>query len=532
MRATERGSSPTIHDWLSNLRLCLVVGLLCAACGGLGSLRSHGNDGGQGGNGGMAGGASIGGSGDTSPTGVAGLATGAGGAMHTGGATAGALATLTVSFAGKGAGTVLLQPGDTVCTAPTTCTASFASGTPVTLTAKPSNAGATVSSILSGWDGACAGNGPYRLCTLTMNAATSTAARFESLPANLVFVTSSVLAGNLGGAAAYQRQCNQLATAAGINNTAGDAYVAWMAATDYAPATLLGSSRGWVRADLLPWIDSMATALATGAVYYPVAYDENGQRVIGDTLSGMSDTHALYAGENCKDWTDATVNASHGHTHAGGRGWPSNNVGVSSCAIASRVICVMKGTSTLVAVTPVTGKKIYLTKSAWFPGGGLAAADAKCLLDAPASVTSAKAILVASTRTLADVLGATTVYVRPDGVRVGTGAEIIQAMNDNTGPASIEAAVTQDGGGSYVSPWIEITGRPGYVCPMVVWTGLTYPIRGNGDTCLEWTSSSSTDYATSGCIAAGWSYAGTCSSDPCNNDWEGTACDYLECAEQ
>jgi hypothetical protein len=40
-----------------------------------------------------------------------------------------------------------------------------------------------------------------------------------------------------------------------------------MAATNYAPATLLGATRGWVRADLLPWIDNMATALYTGAVY-------------------------------------------------------------------------------------------------------------------------------------------------------------------------------------------------------------------------------------------------------------------------
>ena len=515
MRTTQRGSSLPVLDMGSRL---LVVALLLPACGGLAGLRAHGKDAGQGGNVGEEGGVGAGGSGGASSGSTGGVS--------------GALATLTVSFAGKGAGTVLLQPGDTVCTAPTTCAASFAIGTPVTLTAKPTNAGATVTSVLSGWDDACAGNGPYRLCTLTMNAATSTVAHFDALPANLVFVTSSVFAGNLGGAAAYQRQCNQLATAAGINNAAGDAYVAWMAANDYAPAMLLGSTRGWVRADLLPWIDSMATALATGAVYYPVAYDENGQRVIGDTLSGMSDTDKIYAGENCTDWTDATVNASHGHTHAGGRGWPSNNVGVSSCAIASRVICVMKGASTPVAVTPVAGKKLYLTKSAWFPGGGLSAADAKCLLDAPASVSVAKAVLVASTRALADVLGATTVYVRPDGVRVGTGAEIIQAINDNTGPVTIEAAVTQDGGGSYVSPWIEITGRPGYVCPMVVWTGLAYPIWGNGNTCQEWTSSSSADSGTTGCIAAGWSYTGSCSSDPCNNDWQDTACDYLQCAEQ
>ena len=90
---------------------------------------------------------------------------------------------------------------------------------------------------------------------------------------------------------------------------------------------MLGATRGWVRADLLPWIDSMATAIATGAVFYPVAYDENGHRVIDYTLSGMGDTDKLYAGANCNDWTDATLEASHGHPHAGGRGWPSNNAG-------------------------------------------------------------------------------------------------------------------------------------------------------------------------------------------------------------
>jgi len=114
----------------------------------------------------------------------------------------------------------------------------------------------------------------------------------------------------------------------------GDTAVAALKAIDD-PLARLGATRGWVRADLLPWIDGMATALATGAVYYPTAYDENGQRVIGNTLSGMGNTNALYRGQNCNDWTDAGLNASHGHTHAGGKGWPSNNVGVSSCAIAS-----------------------------------------------------------------------------------------------------------------------------------------------------------------------------------------------------
>ncbi len=444
--------------------------------------------------------------------------TSATGGAATGGTSSVERYTLTVSFAGSGAGTVVIQPGETICTAPASCTATFDSGTNVTLTAKPTNTGATVSSVMSGWTGACASDGPHRLCSLTISAATATTARFDTLSANLAFVTSTTFLGNLGSAAAYERQCNTLATAAGINNSTNDAYVSWMAASNYAPATLLGSTRGWVRLDLLPWIDDMTTALSTGAVYYPVAYDENGQRVIADTLSGMGGTGVLY---NCNDWTDSTLNTTHGNTHAGGKWWIVNNVGISSCANASRVICLMKGANTPVTVTPVVGKKIYLTKTGWVPGGGLAAADAKCLADAPTSVRDVKAVLVASTRALADVLGTTTVYVRPDGVKVGTGSEIAEAMNTSP-PSTIESAVTQDGGGNYVDTGVAQN----------LWTGLSSQGTPDKDTCRDWTTSASTDSGTIGGVATGWSYAGKDGSFGCDNNWLGSAIAFLQCAEQ
>ncbi len=476
-----------------------------------------------------AGGAATGGvapTGGQASTGGTTAVAATGGAATGGAATGGTSAvtryTLTVSFAGSGPGTVVIQPGNTTCTTPTQCTATFDSGTAVSLTAKPINVGAAVSSILSGWTGACAPNGPNRVCSLTINGATSTTARFDTLTANLAFVTSTTFLGNLGGAAAYQTQCNTLATAAGINNATNDAYIAWMAASNYAPATLLGSTRGWVRADLLPWIDNMATALSTGAVYYPVAYDENGQRVIANTLSGMAGNASLYTGYNCNDWTDSTLNTSHGSTHAGGKGWTSNNVGISSCGIASRVICVMKGANTPVTMTAAAGKRIYLTKTGWVPSGGLAGADAKCMTDAPSSVAAAKAVLVASTRALSDVLGATTVYVRPDGVKVGTGTEIIGAMNNGYAAATIEAAVTQDGGGNYVNT----------ATAQELWTGLSYVGSSDKDTCRDWTSAASTDSGTAGGVATGWSYAGKDGSAGCNNNWLGSAIVFLQCAEQ
>ena len=424
--------------------------------------------------------------------------------------------TLTLSFAGAGAGTVVIQPGNTTCTAPTTCTAAFDGGAQVTLTAKPTNGGATVSSVLSGWAGACAANGPYRFCSLTVSGATSTTARFDTLPANLVFVTSGAFPGNLGSALAYQSQCNSLATAAGINNATNDAYIAWLAATNYAPLTLLGSTRGWVRADLLPWIDDMAATISSGDVFYPSAYDENGQRVYASTLSGMDGATGIWM--NCNDWTDSSLGTSTGHTHAGGKGWTNHNVGWSLCSNAFRVLCVMKGGNAPVAPTPVAGKKIYLTKSGWLPGGGISAADAKCFADAPTSVTAVKAILVASTRAFTDALGAATVYVRPDGVKVGTGAEIVQALTTYDVPATIESAVTQDGDGSPTGPARE------------VWKGIAVQGSSDRDSCRDWTSMASTDTGTVAGVAMSWTpCVGNCAGRPC----AGFAFQIgLQCAEQ
>jgi hypothetical protein len=360
-----------------------------------------------------------------------------------------------------------------------------------------------------------------------MNGDTTTAARFDNLGsgggamANFVFVSSATFPGNLGSAAMYQAQCNKLATAAGINNAAGNAYIAWIAASNYAPLSLLGSSRSWLRADLLPWIDDMPTALSKGNVYYPVAYDENGQRVYDTTLAGMNQTGTYYAGNNCNDWTDGTLNAGHGHTHAGGRSWAYNNVGVSSCANSNRIICLSTGAGIALAVSPAAGKKIFLSKTGWVPGGGVSAADAKCMTDKPASVTTAKAILLASTRAFTDVLAPATTYVRPDGVAVGTGADIVSALNGKV-PATIEATPTQDGGGTYVDTSVA----------QLVWTGVTRTGSAGQDTCNDWTSSTSASNGTAGSVASGWEAAGSDASWACNNSFGGTAIAFLQCAEQ
>jgi hypothetical protein len=78
--------------------------------------------------------------------------------------------TLTVSKAGSGSGTVTSSPSGIECGS--TCSASFATGTVVTLSASPASA-----SSFAGWSGACSGTGS---CTVTLNAAQSVTATFDA----------------------------------------------------------------------------------------------------------------------------------------------------------------------------------------------------------------------------------------------------------------------------------------------------------------------------------------------------------------
>jgi hypothetical protein len=77
--------------------------------------------------------------------------------------------TLTVAKSGTGSGTVTSNPAGISCGG--TCSASYASGTSVTLTETPASG-----STFAGWSGACSGTGTT--CTGTMNSAVSVTATF------------------------------------------------------------------------------------------------------------------------------------------------------------------------------------------------------------------------------------------------------------------------------------------------------------------------------------------------------------------
>ena len=101
--------------------------------------------------------------------------------------------TLTVNKSGIGTGTVTISPSGINCSG--TCSASFASGTTVTLTATPD-----VGSTFAGWSGDCSGIGT---CTVTMSTNKSVTAMFNksvctySITPTSISLNASATTGNI-----------------------------------------------------------------------------------------------------------------------------------------------------------------------------------------------------------------------------------------------------------------------------------------------------------------------------------------------
>ena len=94
--------------------------------------------------------------------------------------------TLTVTRAGAGSGTVSSSPAGISCGA--TCSASYGTGTVVTLTAAPAGG-----SAFSGWSGACSGTAS---CQVTMSAARSVTATFALTVVNQTLTVTKAGAGS------------------------------------------------------------------------------------------------------------------------------------------------------------------------------------------------------------------------------------------------------------------------------------------------------------------------------------------------
>lgn len=147
--------------------------------------------------------------------------------------------------------------------------------------------------------------------------------------------------------------------------------------------------------------------------------------------------------------------------------------------------------------TVSTGKRIWLSES--YRAGAISP-DQRCFADRPSGVTNAYALVGGTDRTAASRLKLTANYVRPDGMLVGTGQQLV----DKT----ILTGIWQRGNGEYYRERFP-----------TVWSGAeSLTSVGTKDvTCDNWTSPSGALYGNVGDLdTIGVRYWWTFARVPCD----------------
>jgi len=335
---------------------------------------------------------------------------------------------------------------------------------PIRLSARASNGS---DSRFAGWGGVC--SGVNRDCTVALTSSTAVTARFEPIDHNLVFLSSvDTYTSDLGSAVAYDGQCNQLATAAGINNAEGNAYIAWVSDSQSSALSRLGTARGFMRMDGEPVADDPAAMLTNSQFYNPINIDETGTAPPGGqtVLTGM-DVYGNGTQADCNDWTtkSGTATGFAGCDSCGPPAWYYWEIPSCSNLVGS-VYCFMKTKTSALTITPTLGRKVFLTNGPVAIGQS---ADTRCESAKP-SGTGPVAALRATTSTAAStMIDPAATYVRPDGIVVGLGADLLAS--------TLKSGIWQQGNGQYVET-------------RAVWTGSSSPseLGTTANTCSDWTA--------------------------------------------
>ncbi|MCC6993300.1 MAG: choice-of-anchor D domain-containing protein, partial [Deltaproteobacteria bacterium] len=367
--------------------------------------------------------------------------------------------TLSVSVVGGGTGLVTSSPAGISC--PPTCAAGFPLNATVQLRARTANG---ANAFFRGWGaGDCSGS--FQDCNLTMSQGRSAIAQIAPITHNLAFVSSTALAANLGGVAAYDAQCNALASAAGINNfdaPGGSAYVAWMSDSVTAAPSRLASARGFVRRDGVPFGDDQGSLLSQARVLGALSLDETGRDVGNrEVMTGTDNFGSAVVGGTCSNWASSSVTESVtlGASHGGPLAWSQSGSG--TCDVARPIYCLMRNRNAAVNPPTLTGTRRVWVSSGYTPG--VTTPDAHCDGDKPAGVASARAMIATTTVLASSVVTLATTYVRPDGHVVGSGAQLASE-------ATLQSGIWQTSSGSYFATggetWTGSQGSPGVLATL------------------------------------------------------------------
>jgi len=126
----------------------------------------------------------------------------------------------------------------------------------------------------------------------------------RKLRCHIVFISSQTHSGAFGGLAGAAVFCDSLAAAAGVPGHFA-AFLGTTTASEFSP---LGSARGWIRPDGLPFTDTVA-GLESGVMWYPPNLNESGVLDNSDFFTGQVGNLLTSSGDptlTCDDWTTAS----------------------------------------------------------------------------------------------------------------------------------------------------------------------------------------------------------------------------------
>jgi hypothetical protein len=232
--------------------------------------------------------------------------------------------TLSVSESGSGNGTVTSADGEINCGS--TCSASYAQGTQVTLTATPN-----ATSTFAGWGGACSGTGS---CVVNMNAAQSVTANFSGISFTLNVSETGTGTGQVVSSPAGIK-CS--ASSNQCSSSFGDGTMVTLTASASAGSSFSGWSgdgcSGTKKCDVTVTADSTvkATFAKIPSFMLTVTPGGNGTGTVTSNPSGIDCGSTCTASFKSGTKVTLTAAAASGSTFAGWSGGGCS--GIESCAV-------------------------------------------------------------------------------------------------------------------------------------------------------------------------------------------------------
>ncbi len=288
---------------------------------------------------------------------------------------------------------------------------------------------------------------------------------------NVAFVSSLVTA--FPDVTTADTTCGTLAMNAQLPGT----FVAWVSSTGMDAVARLGSARGWVGTDGLPFVDKVSDLLA-GKIFYPLRHDELGNDV-GPAAEVATGTRADGSDDAGFDCDGGAALVSVGYAGAAGADWTRSQT--LNCTTAMHLYCLEVDRDVPVSVPDAaeyprafvsTGK--FVSSSA-----GRGSADMMCAAEAAANGVTGTfdAVLAVDGSTAIGRLGSATLpWVRLDAVHVTTDFSAF------TAPLAVDAR------GAY------LTGEP---APTVYTGAQSGSSDGNFD-CASWMDTGSGENARTG----------------------------------